>query len=710
MKCDNLQKSNKSLKEAQSWWDKNVDKLFGVLKKGARALPGSEKWLVPSKMQELVADMTTRFNAYRSDVYKAAEIIQKQLNTLSKEDSALLVKALDGSLETGLFERPDLLSPELNEVYKRLRAIIDKNAKELIEAGLLDPNDKIDDYLKRFYKQHLDDKNIFQKMTQSKVHKRKDLSYDERIALGMIEDASFVIPRTIAAQRMQLARGEFLKGIKEMYAKTKPEDEYVYVSDESYEGSKIKKYGALSGTYIPKEVKQTLDDVHILKQELGVLERNLYAVVDHIKVNVTVKNLGTHLYNIASNIQIACLQGNILNVGRMIKLAKTDKEAFNKLLQEVKPFGLDSMLDDMENLNIIHKKENKGVVDVAKTILKNIYMSADSKMGRGVRKAYDWEDKIFKLSAYDHLKRKYEKKLGRKLSEGERMSVFKEATAPYANYSTPLPGAWRLADKSGVFPFVHYMYKSTPAVVKLIAKNPLKYMAMQIAIFGVSASMFADEDDELKPTWAGNNGRINLFGAKEWSPLGSNGWYWNAGRMMPGMKFGSFTVDGGFVGSTFKITSGTTPLGYKIGKKYDTTPKAMFDRALALVENYAPPFTVGRYALRGTKKALGVGQKNYYDEEMSWSEFIGRMFGIRHFNQQKEVASHLKQAKNRLRYFIKKEPHNKAKYEKEFNETVAMIKAQAKRRGVKPPPPKKKKSQKSFVKIDIEVPKQLIQF
>lgn len=696
MDCDLEKRALRELKSVQGRHIRLIDGLFKGLAKGARKIPTSEKWLIPTKLQEQTADMINMFNALRQNIYNAAAVVQKQLNTLSPEDSKQLVAALNGDLGKGLFNIKESLPRHLHDVYDTYRKVIDENAKMLVRAGLLDPDDKIEDYLKRFYKKHRENQNIIQKMTNRGYFKRQTLSYEDRLALGMIEDASYVISRTIADQRLQLMRANFLKQVDEMYGELKPlGDEYVKVPDERLEGG-AKRYGALSGRYLPKDIKEILDSAHMLKEELGWAERNLFPLVDHIKVNVTVKNPVTHIYNVASNVQVATLDGSLLETGRIMRLAKSDKKAFKALIDEVSPFGFDSMLKDMENLEL--STNSKGVVNIFKTIAKNVYLTSDSKWGKNVRKWYDWEDKFFKLGSYKVAKEGFEKKLGRELTDIEKRAVYKEAVAPYANYSTPLPGAWRFADKTGVMPFMHYVYKSTPAVAKLIMKHPLKYAAIQASLYTLGASMFTDKDDKLKPEWASKE--INLFLVKEWANIGGD-WYWNAGRMMPGMKFGLLDLDGGFVGSIFKITTGLTPLGYKIGKKHDSVPKAVYDRFMVGLENYAPPLTLGRYAQRGANLALGRGQKNYYDEDMSWGEFMGRVLGVRKFNRAKEMRSYLKKAQSRLDYFIKKDPQNEAKYRHEFNEAIKHIKAQGRTHNVRPEPKRRKSTQL----IDLGMPK-----
>ena len=110
--------------------------------------------------------------------------------------------------------------------------------------------------------------------------------------------------------------------------------------------------------------------------------------------------------------------------------------------------------------------------------------------------------------------------LGRPLREEEKQRAFEEASAAYVDYETPLPAGIRIADKSGIFPFLHYTWKSTPVVAKTIAKHPFRAAFLFGAMAAVGASaIFNQDDDVLKPEWAAN--QLNMLGAKEWVSLGN---------------------------------------------------------------------------------------------------------------------------------------------------------------------------------------------
>jgi hypothetical protein len=589
---------------------------------------------VPKEVRE-VAEMV---GAYRMDTVEmarnAVKISDFLSEHLSEEDSVALTRALGGDAEV----------PEhLRSVYDRFRKIIDANADALVKAGALDEKYKIKDYLKRYYKQYLEERHGFS-VAMSKVFKRKDLTHEERLELGLVENADFVVANTILEQKKQLKKARLLKQIADTFAIDEPKDGYVRVSDETVGGG-IYKYGALAGKYLPQRVYTELVQAKMVGDSLAFLDKSLWTdIIDHIKVNVTVKNPGTHLYNILSNVSLAYLNGDIVPLLQVLKMAVTDREKFKKLVRLSRKFGLNSDLNDYERLHTGLEK-TKGDTNILKSFFKNLYMAEGTKVGDAVRAVYSAEDEIFKLASF------YKRIKGRKLSTATARKEFKEAMADYVDYSTPLPPVIRRLDKNGIFPFSHYVWKSTPRVAKIIAKNPIKFTLLQIALLESGASVFSEDDNVQKPEWAGDKGLFgihkyipsNLYAAKQWVQLEGDKFV-NLGRALPGMRLTGLSFEGGFVGSFLDILRGRDPLWKsKYYKESDTNLQAVVKGLQKFTENFAPSITFGRYAQRAVKKITGFKPpKNAYKEELSWEEFWGRMAGLRKFDRGKEAYGHFK--------------------------------------------------------------------
>jgi len=671
-------KKIKKLKKSPNKVDEIVDAVWDGVMKGFdiaatpvkyglgamnKNIDPSRDWFGVTTLQKDVSEIVNSYRNVKANIYESAGDIKEYLGTLSKEDSQSLVRALNGDIEA------TELKGNLVDLYGRFREVIDTKADELVKLGVLDEKNKIEHYLKRYYTQYVEEGHSGSSIAYSKLKKRKDLSLEERIALGMLEDADFVIPQTIAEQNVLIEKAKTLKTLADKFGLDEEKEGYVKISDESVGGG-VKKWGALAGKYVPLEVKKELDHARFVADQNNILETGLYPIIDHLKVNLTVKNPVTHVYNIASNVLLAGLNGDLMAVGKVLHMRAKAPNEFKKLLKQANKHGLNSYLDDFETAHIALEADGK--VNPVASIWKNLYMTQDSKLGKNVRKLYDWEDKLFKLSAF----KKY-------LDEGvPEKDAFKQATDVYVDYSTPLPAAVRVLDKSGLMPFLHYQYKSTPAVAKVMAKNPLRtaLMATGAATLGIT-SFQNDEEELLTPDWADD--KFNLFGVAEWVRLG-NGYYLNAGRMIPATKF-EFEL-GGIVKGAMDIINGKTPLGYNIGSKYDTELEKYGKRALVMAENYLPSLTLGRYMQRGVHIGLadaGIveGKKNYYGEDMTFTELGSRAMGVRKFNEAKEAQSKLKAAKNKKKHQTKKGT-DKKKTEEEYNKTAQRVNKAATKAGV----------------------------
>lgn len=622
----------------------------------------NKDWFKVSQVQKMSNDLINDYRNLKAGIYEGASDIKAFLDELSPDDSKSLVHALGGDIDAAE------LNPKIVPLYERFRDVIDQNASELVDLGVLAEENKIKEYLKRYYSQYIEDGHFGSSLAYEKLKKRKDLTLEERQAIGMVEDAAFVIPHTIAEQKIQIQKARLLKQIADdLGSDEKIDDNYVQIPDID-SGGGVKRYGALSGKWVHKDVKMDIDNARVIKQQMKVLEDGLYPIIDHLKVNLTVKNPVTHVYNIGSNILLAFLNGDYAALGQIIYMRAKKPDEFKALLSQANKHGLNSYLDDFEQAHVDLEPDKKST-NVVMSILKNLYLTQDTKAGDATRKLYDWEDKIFKLAAFK-----------KNLEAGmDEKTAYKTAVDVYVDYSTPLPSAIRFLDKSGLMPFLHYQYKATPATAKVMLKHPFRTLLLGTGIATLGASSFQNDDEEYKtPEWA--NDKFNLFGVSEWFNLG-NGWYINAGRMIPGTKF-EFEL-GGIVKGVLGIVNGKTPLGYNIDSTYDDKSTAYAKRALVMAENYMPTVTFGRYGQRTVNIALGNAEltdpkKNYYNEDMTYEELALRALGVRKFNEDKELKSKLRKAKNLKKHRIKK-GDDKKELEKQYTNTARKIKKVSKK-------------------------------
>lgn len=306
----------------------------------------------------------------RSAIYAQAAQFKEYFGNLSVSDRKTLFKALDGELgKDGLEELAgesvvaterivESLPEHLRGLYTKVRQAIDNGANALVEAGALDKDNVITHYIKHYYKKHLEEAQgnakIAKALSQSKFFKRKDLTWEQKQLLEIEDDAAFAITNTILEQKLQLQKANLLKEFADKFGKDSIQEgafsgEWVRVSDESVGGG-VKKYGALAGKYVPKEIHTALKEAEVFGREMARYNHFYFKIIDHIKVNVTVKNPFTHLYNFGSNMSLAFLHGDFLESMKMFGKAMSRDAEFKKWEKFADSLGLDSHLNDLEGV------------------------------------------------------------------------------------------------------------------------------------------------------------------------------------------------------------------------------------------------------------------------------------------------------------------------------------------------------------------------
>ena len=590
------------------------------------------------------------------------------------------------------------LPEHLRGLYTKVRQAIDNGANALVEAGALDKDNVITHYIKRCYKKHLEEAQgnakIAKALSQSKFFKRKDLTWEKKLLLEIEDDAAFAITNTILEQKLQLQKANLLKEFADRFAIDESEFmalktgeprkrglqrgagdeiaarkdelgssadiEYVKVSDESVGGG-IKKYGALAGKYVPEEIHTALAEAEAFGREMAKFNNFYFKLIDHIKVNVTVKNPFTHLYNFGSNMSLAFLHGDFRDSMKMLGEAARGSAEFKKWEKLADSLGLDSHLNDLEGVI----KPLKGDMRKGKfrQIGEFLYMAEGSKSGDFARRMYSLEDKIFKIARFKKNLEALARDRGfdvndfKKFSPDELASAMKDAQYHYVDYSTHWNGTLKLADKLGAAPFIHYSVKATPMVIRAAMKRPDRFLMMQavMAGFGASAWLGDNEEENLaKPKWAESGVLPNFFGLKSWTRVGSTGWYFNSGRLMPGFRFDGFDkleFSGGFVMGAGNILAGNSTLGYSLESEDDTMLERIFSRSKELVKSYFPPLTLGRYAQQLGEQAiadvtgLDIAPKDYNKEDLGYKGIFLRGVGVRRFDPKKEYKKEINEVK-----------------------------------------------------------------
>ena len=675
------------LKEIQKRSNKLLDrwalKVDDAFDKASEGLDKSAKWVnenIPFAGELLnirehakeIDDLLGEYHRATAAIYTQAGQFKEYLGKLSLENRKAMFKALDGEMD------PEKLAEHVRPLYEKVRKTIDDGAQALVDAGALESKNVIKDYIKHYYKKHMDEakenSRIAKALRQSKFFARKQMSWEQKQLRQIEDDAAFAVTNTILEQKKQLLKAQTLKLFADKFAKDMPPEgaeglKWVRISDESAGGG-IKKYGALAGKYVPEDVAKALAEAELLGREMAKFNNMYFKLIDHIKVNVTVKNPFTHLYNFGSNMALAFLHGDFNEAMKTTAAWLRGDKQFKRWETLANSLGLDSHLSDLEGLvKPLQSEAKDGILTKA---LKEAYMAEGSWSGEKARYFYSMEDKVFKIARFKKNLEIIAKDKGfdvndfSKFSSDELKAAMKDAQYSYVDYSTHFNGTLKMFDKTGVWPFMHYTVKSTPMVLKAALKRPDRFLMMQavLAFFGGSAWLGADNerDNLAKPEWAESGALANLVGVKSWMRVGNTNWYFNSGRLVPGFRFDGFDkleFSGGFVAGALNIASGKSTLGYKIESDEDPNAVKITKRLLELTKSYFPPLSpLGRYGqqlgAQGVADITGadIAPKDYNKEELGFGGIMARGAGVRRFNKEKEYGKELKKARKEYEQFV----------------------------------------------------------
>lgn len=695
-------RSNKLLDRWALKVDDAFDKASEGLDKGAKwvneNIPFAGELLSIREHGKEIDELLGEYHRATAAIYTQAGQFKEYLGKLSLENRKAMFKALDGEMNPS--ELPEYVRP----LYEKVRKTIDDGAQALVDAGALESKNVIKDYIKHYYKKHMDEakenSRIAKALRQSKFFARKQMSWEQKQLRQIEDDAAFAVTNTILEQKKQLLKAQTLKLFADKFAKDAPPEgaeglKWVRMSDESAGGG-IKKYGALAGKYVPEDVAKALAEAEMLGREMAKFNNMYFKLIDHIKVNVTVKNPFTHLYNFGSNMALAFLHGDFNEAMKTTAAWMRGDKQFKRWETLANSLGLDSHLSDLEGLvKPLQSEAKDGILTRA---LKEAYMAEGSWSGEKARYLYSMEDKVFKIARFKKNLELIAKDRGfnvndfSKFSADELKAAMKDAQYSYVDYSTHFNSTLKMLDKTGVQPFLHYTVKSTPMVVKAALKRPDRFLMMQavLAYGGGSAWLGADNerDNLAKPEWAESGVLPNLVGVKSWMRVGNTNWYFNSGRLVPGFRFDGFDkleFNGGFVGGAINIASGKSTLGYKIESDDDPNTVKMTKRLLELTKSYFPPLSpLGRYGqhlgAQGAADITGadIAPKDYNKDELGFGGIIARGAGVRRFDKEKEYGKELKKARKEYEQFVPvKIPNSKDEEKvakaKAHNERIAKL-------------------------------------
>lgn len=463
----------------------------------------------------------------------ADDLLQKMGKLKPEVFSKTLTKDLDGRIiseDLKVLQRE--LSTEDFEAVSGAYQMRDDLMRKLIDLEVVSKetaDEHWGTYLKQSYDEYIEAKGIRGKSgigIESKARNR-ELSPAMMKALGQVENPSVVWGTTLLKQIDLVKKAELQKYTADGYAMTgdmleefiqkggKMEDLHGIAKDP-------KRYGALSGKYVSKEIWEVLKGSFEPTKELG---ESTVMWFKHAKV---IWSPGSYVRNAFS--------ASIQNWWKM-GMGPWRADIYYDALKEFKDNGkhLNQMreMGFNERSGYIHELlsnylTNKELMD--KTLTAQLgSKSAVRKYGKHIdkmmMKAYGHIDNVAKVAGY---------KYG--LSKGlSKEDAYRQAMAATFNYSEVTPFVQRMRKAIWGVPFITFALKAVPLVAETIAKNPGR-----VSVFGKArndlfkaAGIEGEQEAEAMPDymrddmfvmrlpWKDENGRSMYFDLSYIIPFGA---------------------------------------------------------------------------------------------------------------------------------------------------------------------------------------------
>lgn len=311
----------------------------------------------------------------------------------------------------------------------------------------------------------------------------RDFTPQERAQMGEERDALARLVVGYMQTQQDIALARFFKSLAQdsRFSRSSPNDDWVKVPESTIgDGSKIKRFGALAGRYVAPEVWASLE--HYSKDNSDV-SRFVQTLMAAWKEGKTALNPVAHVNNCVGNLCMAHFAGvNLWDARAYFNAIKgiRNQDVDYKEAQSAGLFsGSFSQAEILEMIPI--EQVQKAMTGMRPTYekLADVFMNVLSYGTRdSMRKAYEFEDQLFKFVIYQNARRK---------------GLSAEQAVDYANqfiftYDDLPSGARKLRDT--VLPFFSWTYKAIPILLRTAMLYPHRYLAPAAVAFAVNKASY----------------------------------------------------------------------------------------------------------------------------------------------------------------------------------------------------------------------------
>jgi len=389
--------------------------------------------------------------------------------------------------------------------YEKILNKIEKQRIDKVENYKL--NDTVVDV--RNWKKVSDDGEYVKLQSTEKISLRKDYTKKQRQEMGEIEDAAFNIAETgrlmtndltVFKIYENLAKDDVLSlsklNFEEKISRGAIQaDDWVQVPSDvlnqtlRVNGKPIKKYGQLTGKYIPKEVFDDLTRIQKLKEGNDGILSGYLAVNRLWKKTKTAWNPVVHVNNTVSNIILYDLaDANYKFMGRgfaeLQKGLRKDKDAtLFKLADEYGVFNSDMLTQELRKQSseigddILRKLSDETAPEVinAQQYATGVFGKLSKKgysmtVGK-LEKFYQLEDQAFRMGLFmDRLSKGMSP--AEAAADAKKWFIDYDINAPFINAARRFPT-----------PFLSYTYRVVPLLAEAAIKRPWKFAKWSLGAY-----------------------------------------------------------------------------------------------------------------------------------------------------------------------------------------------------------------------------------
>jgi hypothetical protein len=373
------------------------------------------------------------------------------------------------------------------------------------------------------------------------LKERKEIPAEIRALMGEYTDAAYNYVMSVGKIKAIIETQKYLDKLKDigdgvfLFKEGDPRipDGYTKIASETN-----KSLEPLNGYYAPKELVDQMNSGAINVEGLGKFWQgafeNYMKAVGAVKYTKTILSVGTHVKNVLGNVYFMAQNGyfNPKDYNEAYKVLKNefknlDNEQLNKKLDEYIKAGIINQGVSLREVQGLLEGEQDFDVKIEKRTAKrseNVIKKGAKYLGRSLEDAYQAEDDLFKIVAYENEKRDYAKieydKDYNDLTEKEKAKVDSKVAEIVKNI---LPNYSRLGNISKllraapVATFISFQleayrtaYNSLDLALKEVkSKNPrerkkgakrlttlIGFQGIKYAVLGMLGNALLGDDDE----------------------------------------------------------------------------------------------------------------------------------------------------------------------------------------------------------------------